>query len=85
MWFVFLRTKNNNAALLLREHAMGDSKQILWHNLQSSHSVSLSLMPQGGRMLCKSEGAQASIQDLGGSGGMLPQENLEFSTLGECF
>ena len=44
---------------------------------------------QGRRMLCKSEGAQASNtranSHLGGSGGMLPQENLEFSTLGECF
>ena len=37
---------------------------------------------RGWRMLCKSEGAQASgmrtIGLLGGSGGMLPQENLEF-------
>ena len=43
------------------------------------------------RMPCKSEGAQASgmrtISHLGGSGGMLPQENLEFLTSREslCF
>ena len=40
-------------------------------------------------MLRKSEGAQASntrgSSHLGGSGGMLPQENLEFLTLGKCF
>ena len=45
---------------------------------------------QGRRILCKSEGDQASIaiysdySYLEGSGGILPQENLDFSTLREC-
>ena len=44
---------------------------------------------QGWRIPCNSEGAQAlgmrTISYLGGSGGMLPQENLEFLTSRECF
>ena len=44
---------------------------------------------QGQRIPCNSEGAQASwmttINYLGGLGGMLPQENLEFLTSRECF
>ena len=44
---------------------------------------------KGWRMPCKSEGAQTlgmrTISHLGGSGGMLPQEGLEFLTPRECF
>ena len=52
-------------------------------------SVHFNFVNQGRRMLCNSEGAQGpgmrTIGHLGGSGGMLPQENFELLTPKECF
>ena len=71
---------------------VGPSDQIGTANktlIKATWSVKNFSLIQGWRMLCKSEGAQASgmrtISHLGGSGGMLPHENLEFLTSRECF
>ena len=65
--------------MTLRFRILGRIQNRLWSSLNK-----IIIEIQGQRMPCNSEGAQGpgmrTISHLGGSGGMLPQENFKFLT-----